>query len=77
MGSLHGLGSIGRSSDLLSRYRIYWLCSVLKKMVPKFRVPMECFSCNPPYLNVSKVSSIAVRATKIISPNYMSTSTQK
>jgi hypothetical protein len=35
-------------------------------MVPKFQVPTACFSCSPPDLNLSKLSSLADKATKII-----------
>jgi hypothetical protein len=33
-------------------------------MVPKFQVATACFSCSPPDLNLSKLSSLAGKATK-------------
>jgi hypothetical protein len=35
-------------------------------MVPKLQVANACFSCSPPDLNSSKLSSLAVEASKII-----------
>jgi hypothetical protein len=46
-------------------------------MVLKFQVATACFSSNPPDFNLSKLSSIAVKATTIIFPNYTSTLIQK
>jgi hypothetical protein len=46
-------------------------------MVHKFQVAAVYFSCSRPYLNFSKFSSLAVKATETIFPNYTSTLIQK
>jgi hypothetical protein len=54
-----------------------WLCfQANAEMVPKFQAATACFSCNPPELNLSKLSSLTVKAVKIIFQNYTSTLVQ-
>jgi hypothetical protein len=65
-----------RSYDRSCRHRFSSFSSVFKqilKMDPKFQVPTVCFSCGRQNLNLSKLSSIAVKPTKIIFQNYTST----
>lgn len=45
--------------------------------LPGSKVATACFSCIPPDLNLSKLSSLAVKATKIIFAKYMSTLIRK